>query len=90
MANIKSAKKRVEVIERKTAVNKRRKNHVKNVLKAFDKALADKNMETAETAFRAAEKELMQAASKNTISKNAASRKVSRLAKKLNEAKASK
>ena len=90
MANIKSAKKRIDVINNKTAVNKRRKNHVKDALKAFDKALEEKNMEDAETCLRKAEKELMQAASKNTISKNAASRKVSRLTKKLNEAKASK
>ena len=90
MANIKSAKKRIDVIDKKTAKNKRIKTHLKNVLKDFDKALVDKDFEKAEEALRVCEKKLMQAASKNTISKNSASRKVSRLTKKLNEAKASK
>ena len=39
MANIKSAKKRIRVIDKKTARNKRVKNHLKESLKAFDIAL---------------------------------------------------
>ena len=35
MANIKSAKKRIRVIDKKTARNRRIKNHLKAVLKAF-------------------------------------------------------
>ena len=90
MANIKSAKKRIDVIERKTAENKRVKTHLKNVLKDYDKALAEKDFDKATEQLKLVEKKLMQAASKNVISKNSASRKVSRLTKKLNEAKASK
>ena len=44
----------------------------------------------AEEKLRLAEKKLKQAAAKNTISKNAASRKVSRLTKRFNAAKAAK
>ena len=40
MANIKSAKKRISVIAKKTATNRRVKNHLKAVIKNFDKALA--------------------------------------------------
>lgn len=90
MANIKSAKKRILVIEKKTATNRRIKGHLKDVLKNFDNALAEENLEKAEETFRLAEKELMQAAAKGTISKNAASRKTSRLAGRLNKAKAAK
>ena len=90
MANIKSAKKRILVIDKKAARNRRIKNHLKAVLKNFDAALAEGNFELAEEKLRLAEKKLMQAACKNTISKQAASRKVSRLTKKLNAAKAAK
>ena len=90
MANIKSAKKRIKVINRKTAENRRVKGHLKDVLKDFDLAMAEGNFDAAEEKFRVVEKKLMQAASKNVISKEAASRKTSRLAKKLNAAKAAK
>ena len=90
MANIKSAKKRTRVIDKKTARNRRVKNHLKDCLKAFDVAMADGDYEAAETALKLIEKKFMQAAAKNTISKQSASRKVSRLTKKLNAAKAAK
>ncbi|MBE6030466.1 MAG: 30S ribosomal protein S20 [Clostridiales bacterium] len=87
MANIKSAKKRIRVIDKKTARNRRIKNHLKTALKNFDVAIAEGNMEAAKVALVACEKELMQAAAKGTIHKNAASRKVSRLTKRFNNAK---
>ena len=90
MANIKSAKKRISVINRKTARNRRVKGHVKSVLKDFDAAIAAEDFARADETFRLAEKKLMQAAAKGTINKYAASRKVSRLAKRLNAAKAAK
>ena len=88
MANIKSAKKRIKVIDKKTARNRRVKNHLKAVLRSFDEAIEAGDMELAQEKFQLAEKKLMQAASKGTIHKNAASRKVSRLAKQLNKANA--
>ena len=88
MANIKSAKKRIRVIEKKTNRNRRIKSHLKEVLKAFDLAIKEGNMETAKEQLDLAEKKLMQTASKGTIHKNAASRKVSRLAKRFNKANA--
>lgn len=86
MANIKSAKKRIRVIDKKTARNRRIKNHLKAALRNFDVALAEGNMEVAKEKLVLAEKELMQAAAKGTIHKNAASRKVSRLTKRFNNA----
>ncbi|MBQ6621714.1 MAG: 30S ribosomal protein S20 [Mogibacterium sp.] len=90
MANIKSAKKRVKVIDKKTARNIRVKGHVKDAEKAFLAAVDAGNVEEAEKAFVTAEKKFMQAAAKGTYHKNAASRKVARLAKKLNGLKAGK
>lgn len=88
MANIKSAKKRISVINKKTAVNKRIKSHLKEVIKSFESNVADGNTSDAEKDLKLAEKKLMQAASKGTIHKNAASRKVSRMTKALNNLKA--
>ena len=78
MANIKSAKKRIRVIDKKTARNRRIKNHLKAVLKNFDRAREEGNLELAEEKLRLAEKKLKQSAAKPTSSKTAASKKVSR------------
>jgi small subunit ribosomal protein S20 len=84
LANIKSAKKRILVINKKTAVNKDRKSEIKTYIKKFETALNEGNFESAQEYLRICEKKLYQAAAKNTIHKNAAARKVSRLTKKLN------
>ncbi|MBQ3185846.1 MAG: 30S ribosomal protein S20, partial [Firmicutes bacterium] len=62
MANIKSAKKRIRVIDKKTARNRRVKGHLKAVLKAYDAALEAGDMELAKEKLALAEKKLMQAA----------------------------
>ena len=87
MANIKSAKKRIKVIDKKTARNIRVRNHVKDAEKAFLAAVEAGNLEDAEKAFKHAEKKLMQAAAKGTYHKNTVSRKVGRFEKKLNTLK---
>ena len=56
MANIKSAKKRIRVIDKKTARNRRIKNHLKAVLKNFDKAIEEGDFETAQEKLKLAEK----------------------------------
>ena len=87
MANIKSAKKRIRVIDKKTARNRRVKNHLKAALRNFEVAVAEGDLDAAKKNLVLVEKKLMQAAAKGTIHKNAASRKVGRLAKRLNNAK---
>ncbi len=79
MANIKSAKKRVRVIEAKTLQNKMTKSALKTAIK---KAEAAQGTEQAE-AVRAATKKIDQACAKGLIHKNKAARKKSQLAKKL-------
>lgn len=90
MANIKSAKKRINVINKKTAQNKRVKSHLKGILKSFDAAIEAGDMETAKEKLALAEKRLNQATAKHTLHKNTASRKVSRLTKRFNQAQAAK
>jgi small subunit ribosomal protein S20 len=81
MANIKSAKKRIRVIEKKTQRNRRVKAHLKEIIKGFDAAVAEGSAQEARDFLALAEKRLLQAGVKGTIHKNAASRKVGRLTK---------
>ena len=90
MANIKSAKKRIKVIDKKTARNRRVKDHVKAALREFEDAMTQGELDKAAEKLTVAEKKLMQAASKGSINQHAASRKVSRITKRFNAAKAAK
>ena len=54
MANIKSAKKRILVNETKAAKNKAIKSRVKTSVKKVEAAVAQKDMEAAKTALKAA------------------------------------
>ncbi|WP_420960401.1 30S ribosomal protein S20 [Brucella sp. IR073] len=83
MANTPSAKKAVRKIEARTEVNKARRSRVRTFLRKFEDAVASGNKAAAEAAFKAAEPEVMRAASKGVVHKNTASRKISRLAKRL-------
>ncbi|MBR1423327.1 MAG: 30S ribosomal protein S20 [Ruminococcus sp.] len=82
MPNIKSAKKRVKVIETKTMRNKAIKSDLKTALKKADAAVAN-DADNKEEAVRVAIKKVNMARSKGIIHKNKAARKVSQLAKKL-------
>lgn len=84
MANIKSAKKRTKVIAKKTANNRIRKSIIKTAEKRFEEAIDAGDKELAIERFKSAEKAIDKAAAKNVLHKNAAARKVSKLAKKLN------
>ena len=84
MPNIKSAIKRVNVIEKKTLRNNMIKSEYKTAIKRFEQALENKNVEEATKLFSYATKKIDQSCSKGVIKKNTASRKKSRLAKMLN------
>ena len=88
MPNIKSAKKRVKIIEKKTLRNNMIKSEYKTVIKKFENALNSGNVEEAKTLFSQATKKIDQACSKGVIAKNTAARKKSSLSKKLNAANA--
>ena len=87
MANIKSAKKRIKVIDKKTAQNKTIKSALKTELKKFDAALTTDGADT-DAAFKSAVSKVDSAVSKGIIHKNKANRKKAQLAKKLDSAKA--
>lgn len=88
MPNIKSAKKRVKVIEKKTLRNNMIKSGYKSAVKKFEAAIEAGNMEEAKTLLAEATKKIDQACSKGVIVKNTAARKKSSLSKKLNSAMA--
>ena len=78
LANIKSAKKRINVIEKKTLRNKMIKYKVEAAIAAGDKV-------AAQQALLVATSEINKAASKGIYHKNNAARKVSRLAVAVNK-----
>ena len=84
MPNIKSAIKRVDVIEKKTLRNNMIKSEYKTATRKFESAVLEGNKEKAEELFKNAVKKIDGACSKGVIKKNTASRKKSNLAKKLN------
>jgi len=84
MPNIKSAIKRVNVIETKTMQNNMIKSAYKTAIKNFKAAVSENNLEEAKTSFTKAVKAVDQACSKGVIKKNTASRKKSTLSKLLN------
>ena len=88
MPNIKSAKKRVKVIEKKTLRNNMIKSAYKTANKKFEQAIEAGNIEEAKTLFSEATKKIDQACTKGVIVKNTAARKKSSLSKKLNAAMA--
>ncbi len=80
MANTKSAKKAIRVIERRTAVNKSRRSRVRTYVRKVDEAITSGDRTASESALSEAQKEVMRAAQKGILHKNTASRRISQLA----------
>jgi small subunit ribosomal protein S20 len=83
-----SAKKRVRQNEKRRARNRARKEIIKGQVKGFLSAMASGDFKKAETELRNTTKQLDRVSTKGTIHRNTASRKRSRLTKRLNAAKA--
>ncbi|WP_428643240.1 30S ribosomal protein S20 [Roseibium sp.] len=79
MANTPSAKKAARKIARRTATNKARRSRVRTFLRKVEEAIASGDQTAANEAFKAAQPEIMRAATKGVLHANTASRKVSRL-----------
>ena len=84
MPNIKSAIKRVSVIEKKTLRNNMIKSEYRTAIKKFETAVAEGKKDEAEALLKFATKKIDGAWSKGVIKKNTASRKKSSLAKAFN------
>jgi small subunit ribosomal protein S20 len=83
MANTSSAKKATRVAARKTLINKNRTSAVRTTVRKVEEAIAAGKKADAEAALKAATPQLMRGAQKGIMHKNAASRKVSRLTKRV-------
>lgn len=83
MANTTSAKKAARKIARQTIVNKSRRSRVRGFVRKVEESVSTGDRTKALAAMNAAEPELMRAAQKGVMHKRTASRKVSRLAKRV-------
>ena len=87
MPNIKSSKKAVKVIAKKTEENHELLQRVKNLIKACEKAIADGNSEEAGKLFKDLQKNIDAALQKGLIKQNKVNREKSRLNSKIKNMK---
>jgi len=87
MPIIKSAKKALRGSEKKRVFNIRRKRNIKDVIRSIEKFVLGGEVDKAEELLPTAYKALDKAAKENTIKKNNASRKKSRLSAFIKRAK---
>ena len=90
MAHSLSAKKRIRQNIKNRARNRARKVLIKDQIKGFTAAVTGGDFAKAETELRQVARRLDKVAAKGTIHKNTAARKRSRLARRLNAARAAK
>ena len=83
MANTSSAKKTVRKIVSRTNCNKARRSRVRTFTRKVEEAIVSGDVVLVKAAFEAAQSELARSVSKGVIHANAASRKVSRFAKRI-------
>ncbi|EHR33248.1 30S ribosomal protein S20 [Helcococcus kunzii] len=88
MANIKSAIKRIDVTKKQTLRNKSKKSELKTLIRKFDLAIEENRLEDAQAMLKVLDKKLKKAAAANVMHANAASRRLSKLTLKLNNANA--
>ena len=84
MANIKSAKKRIKVIETKTLRNKMVKSKAKTLSKKVLAAVAAGDKELAKASFKEAASYLDKSGAKGVYHKNTVARKIANLQKAVN------
>ncbi len=83
MPNTKSAIRRVRRVKKQTQVNKIRKSKYKNAIKQMEILLKTKEKEKAKKYFSKFQSILMQVAKSGVVNKKTASRKISKISKKL-------
>ena len=83
MANTKSAKKATRQIARRTVVNRSRRTRVRTAVRTVEEAIAAGDRTAAVAAMAEAEPAIIRAAQKGIVHRNAAQRKVSRLAHRI-------
>ena len=84
MAHHPSAKKRIRQTAKRTQINRARTSRFRTFIKKVELAVASGDREAARTALSAAEPEIRRGVNKGVIKLNTASRRISRLSKKVN------
>ena len=83
MANTSSAKKRVRRDVRKTETNISRRSRIRTFIKRVEAAIESGDKDGANAALKAAQHELMRGVTRGVVNKNTASRKISRLSRRI-------
>ena len=83
MANTPQAKKRIRRNATRATVNHSRISRIRTFIKAVETALASGKKDEAAEALRKAQPEMARGVSRGVLHKNTASRKISRLAKRV-------
>jgi len=83
MANTLQAKKRVRRNANRELINKARRSRIRTYVKKVELAIEAGNADDAKVALKEAQPELMRGVTKGVLHKKTASRKVSRLAKRV-------
>lgn len=84
MANHKSALKRIRQTERRTAVNGNRIGRIRTFVKKVEMAIAAGDKNAATDALKEAQPEMHRGVTKGVLPKATVSRKISRLAQRIN------
>ena len=83
MPNTKSAIRRVRRVKKQTQVNRVRKSKYKNAVKQMELLIKNKEKDKAKKFFPKFQSVLTQVAKSGVVNKNTASRKISRISKKI-------
>lgn len=83
MANTTSAKKRVRRDARRTPVNGARRARIRTFVRKVEEAIASGDKEAAADALRRAQPEMMRGVTRGVVKRNTASRKISRLSRRI-------
>jgi len=83
MANLKSAKKRINQTIKRSEINKNRRSQIRSGIKNLNSLLNSQKKEESKKTILNLESDLFKAVSKGVYKKNTASRIISRLSQKL-------
>ena len=83
MANTPQARKRIRRNERRAEINGNRLGRIRTFVKKVEAALAGGDKAAAEAALKAAQPELARGVARGVLHRNTASRKLSRLTKRI-------
>ncbi len=83
MANTPSAEKRIRRNARRADINRARRSRIRTFVKKVESAIEVGDAAAARAAFAAAQPEIMRGVSKGVLHRNTASRKISRLERRI-------